>query len=153
MHWEKLQKDKQREVSKFDNEAKRRQFEAEKRKRREAQEKIEREKLKQQQELQDLQNRRKSLAESWEKKSGGSNISNNNNVGSTKDSQTSTNVKMTPKKEAGKVKSPRKSQTAKKVSSSSQNLCCLQTSISILLRCQFMFRPCITEATGKLNDR
>ena len=110
MHWEKLQEEKQREASKYVNVVKKRLQETERRRKREAEEKVERDRIREQQERQDLQNRRRSLAESWEKKND-SNIINNNG----KESQPSTKSMIQSKKEIGKVQLPKKLPVAKKV--------------------------------------
>ena len=110
MQWEKIQEEKRREVDKSDVDAKKRQQESERRKRKEQQEKMQEEKQKQKQEIRELQDRRKSLAESWEKKN------TNNNNKETVMTHKSTEVKVSPtkgaaNKDATKAKSPRKLQS------------------------------------------
>ena len=110
MHWEKLQEEKKRETSKYDNEVKKRLQESERRKKGEGEVdyKPEKARISEQQEKDDLQNRRRSLAETWEAK--GRIKSNNNNTKASQ--QLSKNIS---KNEFGKSKSPKKSPAAKTV--------------------------------------
>ena len=110
MHWEKLQEEKNYEASKYDNEVKKRLQESEKRKKREVGSKPEKPQIIEQQEKDDLLNRRRSIAETWETKTRSKSSTNN-----TKESQQSSKYIVQSKNEFRKSKSPKKSPAAKAV--------------------------------------